>query len=151
LESANQWLWLVFVIAGLLMASMELFIGIDTGLDLVFIGSSFIFGGLVTWPVHSWWVTVVVSGVACIAYVAIGRKYVHRWTASKKEKTNVDAIIGKHGIVLKTIGRNVIGLVKVGNEEWRAVADEEISEGSEIDVAEVKGVTLTVKKARGGK
>jgi len=146
----DQWLWLIFVIIGLILAAMELFIGVDTGLDLVFIGSGFVVGGLVTWPVHLWWVTVVVTGVACIGYVAIGRKYVHRWTASRNERTNVDAIIGRHGVVLKGINRNVNGLVRVGNEKWRAVADEEMAEGEEIEVAEVKGVTLTVKKVQGG-
>lgn len=150
MEFLDQWLWLIIMIVGLLSAAVELFIGIDTGLDLVFIGSGFVVAGLATWPFHSWSITVIVAGVACIGYVAIGRRYVHRWTAAKSERTNVDAIIGRRGIVLKGVGRNVNGLVKVGNEQWRAVASEEIPEGNEIEVAEVKGVTLTVKKVQGG-
>jgi membrane protein implicated in regulation of membrane protease activity len=142
----DQWLWLIFIIIGLMLAAMELFVGVDTGFDLVFVGSGFVVAGLATWPFYSWYITVIVTGVICIAYVAIGRRYVHRWTATRSQKTNVDAIIGRRGIVLKSVGRNSIGLVKVGNESWRAVADEEITEGSEIEVAEVKGVTLTVKR-----
>jgi len=146
----DQWLWLVIVVIGLLLAMTELLIGVDMGLDLVFIGSGFVVGGLVTWPFHSWPATLIASGVVCAGYIAIGRRYVHRWSAARSERTNVDAIIGKHGIVLKGMARNIIGSVKVGNENWRAVANEELRQGDEIEVVEIKGVTLTVKKAIGG-
>ena len=150
MEYFDRWLWLIFMIAGLLLSMVELLIGVDMGLDLVFIGSSLFLGGLVTWPFHSWYLTVIVTGVICIAYVTIGRKYVRKWVAVKKESTNIDAIIGKRGIVLRSIGRNVDGMVKVGSEQWRAVANEEITEGVEIEVVEIKGVTLIVKKIEGG-
>lgn len=146
----DMWLWLIVMVVGLLLAVMELLIGVDAGLDLVFVGSSFFLGGLVTWQFHSWAMTAIVVGAICVAYVAIGRRYVHKWTLVKREKTNVDVIIGKKGMVVRDIGRNVSGQVKVGNEQWRAIADEEIEKGTEIEVIEVHGVTLTVKKTAGG-
>jgi membrane protein implicated in regulation of membrane protease activity len=82
--------------------------------------------------------------------VALGRRYVHRWTTVSKAKTNIDAIIGRQGIVLKSIARNVDGLVKVGNEQWRARAKDDIKEGDEIVVISVSGVTLIVEKIKGG-
>lgn len=147
---ANSWLWLIFVIAGLVFALLELLVGIDTGLDLVFIGSAFVIGGVVTWPFHSWVLTAVVSGVICILYVALGRRYIHRWTAVSKSRTNVDAIIGKTGIVQKSIARNSDGVVKVGYEEWKARAGEDIAEGDEIVVKNISGATLIVEKNKGG-
>ncbi len=146
----DLWLWLVFVIVGLLFVLLELIVGVETGLDLVVIGSAFIVGGLVTWPFHSWLLTVIVTSIICVAYVALGRRYAHRWTAVKKTRTNIDAIIGRQGIVLKSIARNVNGLVKVGNEQWRARAEEDIKEGDEIVVTSVSGVTLNVEKINGG-
>ena len=146
----DLWLWLIFVAAGLLFILLELVIGVETGLDLVFIGSAFIIGGLVAWPFHSWILAVIVTSVICIAYVFIGRRYVHRWTQVGTVKTNIDAIIGRQGIVLKSIMKNVDGLVKVGNEEWRARAEEDIKEGDGITVTGVKGVTLIVNKSEGG-
>ena len=146
----DLWLWLIFVIVGLLFALVELIIGVETGLDLVFIGSAFILGGLVTWPFHSWILTVIVTGIICIAYVALGRRYVHRWTAVRKSRTNIDAIIGRGGIVLRDISKNIDGLVKVGNEKWRARAEEDIKEGGEVVVTSVRGVTLIVEKIKGG-
>jgi len=146
----DLWLWLVFIIAGLLLVLLELIIGVDTGLDLVFIGSVFIIGGLATWAFHSWQLTVIVTSIICVAYVALGRRYVHRWTAVRKVKTNIDAIIDQQGIVLKSIAKNVDGLVKVGNEQWRARAEEDIKKGDEIVVTSVSGVTLIVEKIKGG-
>jgi len=146
----DLWLWLIFVAAGLFFVLLELVIGVETGLDLVFIGSAFIIGGLVAWPFHSWILAVIVTSVICIAYVFIGRRYVHRWTQVSKVKTNIDAIIGREGIVLKSIAKNFDGRVRVGNEEWRARAEEDIKEGDGITVTGVKGVTLIVNKSEGG-
>jgi membrane protein implicated in regulation of membrane protease activity len=147
---SDSWLWLIFVIAGLLFVLLELIIGVETGLDLVFIGSAFIIGGLATWPSHSWVWTAIVTSIICVLYVVLGRRYVHRLTAVRKEKTNIDAIIGRQGIVLRSIAPNIDGLVKVGNEQWRARAEEEIKEGEEIAVLSVSGVTLNVEKIKGG-
>ncbi len=146
----NLWLWLVFVIVGLLLVLLELIVGVETGLDLVFIGSAFILGGLATLPFHSWLLTLIVTIIICVAYVVLGRRYVHRWAVVSRTKTNIDAIIGRRGIVLRSIARNVDGLVKVGNERWRARAEEDIKEGEEIVVNSVSGVTLIVEKNKGG-
>ena len=146
----DLWVWLIFVIAGLLLVLLELIVGIETGLDLVFIGSAFIVGGLTTWPAHSWLLTVIVTSLICVAYIALGRRYIHRWTVVNKAKTNIDAIIGRPGIVLRSIARNVDGRVKVGNEQWRARAEEDIKSGDEIVVTSVSGATLIVEKNKGG-
>ncbi|GAG09455.1 unnamed protein product [marine sediment metagenome] len=120
MEFPDLWLWLIFVIVGLFFVLLELIIGVETGLDLVFIGSAFIIGGLATWPFHSWVWAVIITSIICVAYVVLGRRYVHRWTMVRKAKTNIDAIIGRQGIVVKSIAKNVDGLVKVGYEQWRA-------------------------------
>lgn len=146
MEFADIWLWLIFIIAGLLLVLLELIVGIDTGLDLVFIGSAFVIGGLVTWPAESWVLTLLITIIICVAYVFLGRKYVHRLTYVKKTRTNIDTITGQTGIVVKNISKNNDGLVKVGNEEWRARAEEDIEQGEEITVTGITGVTLKVRK-----
>jgi len=141
-----SWLWLIFVVIGVLLALLELVVGIDTGLDLVFIGSAFLVGGFVSWISDSWIVAIVLTGVICIAYLAIGRRYIHRWTSIPKEKTNIDAIIGASGVVITKINAGSDGLVKVGNEEWRARSNEDIEVGETILVKSITGVTLFVTK-----
>ena len=66
-------------------------------------------------------------------------------------KTNIDAIIGKHGIVHQRIAKNKAGMVEVEDEQWRARSKEAIDEGEEVEIMGVKGVTLQVRKAKGEK
>ena len=141
--------WMAFGVVGLLMILLELIVGVNTGLDLVFLGTAFILGGLVTLPFKSWILTLIVTSVISMAYVAIGRRYVHRWTTVRKSKTNVDAIVGRTGIIMQNIARNVDGRVKVGNEDWKASAAEDIETGVEVVVTGVSGVTLIVEKTKG--
>jgi membrane protein implicated in regulation of membrane protease activity len=150
LEFLNNWLWLISVLVGLMLAVVELFIGVEAGLDLVIIGSAAVIGGLVTWPFKSWVLTVIVVCAISSAYVVFGRKYVHHRMQVKETRTNIDTIVGQSGIVLKAITKNVDGLVRVGYEEWKARAEEEIGEDAEVTVTGVTGVTLTVKKENGG-
>lgn len=150
-SNPESWMWFVFVCIGLAMILLELILGIVAGLDLVFLGSAFVIGGLVTWPFHSWILTLITTLVICIAYVVLGRRYVNRWVSGRKERTNIDTIIGKKGIVLQPISPGKSGLVKVGDEDWRATADESIEKDEAIIVADIGGVTLNVEKARGVK
>lgn len=142
----DTWAWLIAVGAGLVLIILELILGIATGLDLVFIGTAFCLGGLITLKMNSWVWTAIVAGIICVIYVILGRRYVHRRTAVPLSRTNIDTIIGKTGIVQKDIARGKDGLVKVGNEQWRARSEDNINAGAEITVTDIKGVTLIVKK-----
>jgi inner membrane protein len=141
---------LIFIGIGLVMILLELVMGVFTGFDFVFLGSAFIIGGLIAWPFHSWILALVLTMIICLAYIALGRRYVHRWAAGKKEITNIDRIIGLKGIVLQPISLSNTGLVKVGNEEWRARAETAIEQGAMIKVIGIIGVTLSVEKYKGG-
>ena len=67
-----------------------------------------------------------------------------------KEKTNVDALIGKSGFVMETISPAAFGQVKVEGIIWTAMSSDHeavIEAGSEIKVAGVEGVKLIVDPA----
>ncbi len=147
---ADSWLWLIMIAAGLVLILMELLLGIETGLDMVFIGSAFVLGGLITIALKDWVWTAIASGIICVIYVFIGRRYIHSRVAVKTERTNIDTIIGKRGFVQQDITQQRYGIVKIGMEEWRAKADEDIKKGEEITVTGVSGVTLNVKRVEGG-
>ncbi|MFC1900262.1 NfeD family protein [Chloroflexota bacterium] len=147
---ADTWIWLIFVGMGLLFVLTELIIGVETGLDLVFIGSAFILGGLISWPINSWVWSLIITVIICVAYVFALRQFIKKRMTVTKVKTNIDVIIGKKGIALKDISTSTDGRVRVGSERWRARADAEIKEGDEIVVTDVSGATLTVEKTEGG-
>lgn len=147
---ADLWLWLVFVIVGLVLVLLEVLGGADTSFDLVFVGSALMIGGLAGRLSDSWLVAVIVTCATSVAYIAIGRRYIHKRMAIKKERTNIDAIIGRKGIVLKSIAKHADGLAKIDNERWRARAEEHIKKGEQVVVTDVSGVTLIVEKNKGG-
>lgn len=140
--------WMIFVGAGLVMVLLELVAGVDTELDLAFVGTAFILGGLIGMPFESWVVPLLVAGVISVAYMALGRTYVHRWTAVRKSKTNVDAIAGRTGVVIEDISTRAYGRVRVGAEDWRARSSEDIQKGEDVVVVGVDGVTLVVEKPK---
>jgi membrane protein implicated in regulation of membrane protease activity len=150
MEFAHDWMGPIFAGIGLVLIILEM-AGLEMEFDLIIIGSAFAIGGLITWPFQNWYATIAVVCVLLVAYVAVGRAYIHRrWLAHKEEKTNIDTIVGKKGMVHKAITQYDEGQVKVGYEDWRARADEDIPEGEEVEVVEISGVTLTVKKYKGG-
>jgi membrane protein implicated in regulation of membrane protease activity len=149
MEFADQWLWLIFIGVGVALVALEFLAGIETGFELVSIGTTFVLGGVIAWPLDNWVVAVVVTAVLCLVYLTVARKYIRQWVQVKTTPTNVDAVIGRSGIVLKDIAINTPGRVRVGAEEWRANSEEEIGEGVEIVVTGVRGATLLVVKKGG--
>lgn len=68
----------------------------------------------------------------------------------RKEKTNADRIIGDKGIVVERIDPvNGTGQVKIGGQIWtaRSTDDEVIELGELVDVQDISGVKVFVKKS----
>lgn len=65
------------------------------------------------------------------------------------EKTNVEAVIGQSGPVVKGIERYATGQVKINGQIWSALSEdgEPIETGLKVQVVAVEGVKLIVKKA----
>ena len=52
------------------------FIGVETGFDLVMLGSALVLGGLLTSFADSWLATAICASLFCVLYVGIGRRYI---------------------------------------------------------------------------
>jgi membrane protein implicated in regulation of membrane protease activity len=63
-----------------------------------------------------------------------------------KESTNLDRVIGMKGIVTEEIKKNGTGEVKVDGKRWTAYADKKISVDSTVEILEINGVKIKVKK-----
>ena len=64
----------------------------------------------------------------------------------KKEKTNVDRVIGMEAIVTEKITKHKSGEVKVDGKLWTAEADEDIDVDEIVKVLDIDGVYLKVQK-----
>ena len=68
--------------------------------------------------------------------------------AKKKAGVKGDSLVGKKGkVTVKTCPDNLKGKVAIGMEVWSADSEEEIEEGTEVEVVSTEGVHITVKKA----
>lgn len=65
-----------------------------------------------------------------------------------KEKTNVDSLVGKSALVVKTITKHEKGEIKINGLIWSAKTEneEKLEEGSECEIVEIQGATALVKK-----
>jgi len=64
-----------------------------------------------------------------------------------REKTNVDSLVGKHALVVKTIGEFERGEAKINGQIWSAHSEDntEITEGSKCEILRIEGVQLIVR------
>ena len=63
----------------------------------------------------------------------------------KKEKTNLDRIVGMEGIVTKKITKNTSGEVKVDGKYWTATADKTILPDTIVKVLALNSTKLKVE------
>lgn len=88
----------------------------------------------------------VFIAVSCLLFF-FTRPLAQKYLNSTVEKTNVEALIGQHGIVRETIDNfQGKGKVYVNGMDWSAKSlhDEEIPEGTEIVIHKIQGVKLIV-------
>jgi membrane protein implicated in regulation of membrane protease activity len=145
----GNWVNWVLVIGGIICVIIELALGALTGLDLALVGASLTVGGAIGLIVSSGNVGLLSAAAAALLYFAVFRKWLKSKLVVHNQPTNVDAVMGKSGVVTKRIAPRDCGLVKVGTEEWRAElasGDENSRDiGSTVTVISVEGVTLKVR------
>ena len=145
----NFWNWMLIGLGGLMIVA-ELLMGAATGFDLALMGVSLAAGGAVGLYFASTKVGLFASaGLAVIYVVFIRQRLRARMMSSGTLPSNVDAILGRSGVVTQKIGAHEAGRVKIGDEEWRAVlaagAGDSREAGQTVTVVSAEGVTLTVR------
>ena len=64
----------------------------------------------------------------------------------KKEKTNLDRIIGMKGVVTEAIEDLKVGEVKVDGKNWSAISNTPLQVGEKVKILDIKGVKLEVER-----
>ncbi|MFA6602939.1 MAG: NfeD family protein [Candidatus Shapirobacteria bacterium] len=136
----------VMVIIGLMLAVLELLAGVQMGFDLVLLGSILVISGFAGIIGGGIYLSLALATVLSGLYIAFGRQVIRSKLIVATKHTNIDKLIGKKGVVIRTITPDTAGMVRLEDEDWRAVASEVIYEKEKIEVEMVEGVSLKVKK-----
>ncbi len=134
----------LIVIVGLIMLIAELLIGIDTGFDLVLIGSILIIAGFLGIYTNTN-TTLVAAILLSIFYITYGRNRIKQKITVLTHKTNIDKLIGQTGICIRSITPDTAGIIRLNDEDWRASAQTTIFEKDKVIIEAIEGVTLAVK------
>jgi len=146
----NSLNWILLIV-GVLAFAAEVVLGAATGFDLALLGASLAAGGAVGLLFGSAKVGLFSAGTFAFVYLVFFRKRVRAKLSSPHLPSNVDALLGKSALVTERIGPQAPGMVRLGDELWRArlardAADEPAREpGATVTVDSVEGVTLKVR------
>ena len=64
----------------------------------------------------------------------------------KKEKTNLDRIVGMKGVVTEEINDTNVGEIKVDGKKWSAISNTNLKVGDTVKILNIKGVKLEVER-----
>ena len=81
-----------------------------------------------------------------LLFIVFTRPLMLKFFSKNDVLSNVDALVGQQGQVVKAITLLESGQVKLKGEIWTAAADEEIAVSSPVEVVRIEGVKLIVKK-----
>lgn len=136
----------IMVIIGLILAGLELMAGVQMGFDLVLLGSILVISGFVGMVGGGIYLSLALAAVLSGMYIFFGRKIIQSKLIVATKHTNIDKLIGKTGVAIRSITPDTAGMVRLEDEDWRAVGDEVIYEKDKVVVEAVEGVSLKVKK-----
>ncbi len=135
------WIWLVVAVIFLIIE-----LATPTLIFVCFVAGSVGAGLYGYFFPESYYAQIGVFVVVSIVLLPMMRKLAKKITTKDTLKSNVDALIGKIGLVTKTIDADLGGQIQIEGEVWIAGADEEIVENEKAEVISVSGTKLHIKK-----
>ena len=139
-------LWQLWTLIGVICLILELTSG-DFFIMCFSIGA--FITAIVAAFVPSFTVQIIVFAAAsllCLLFVRpLALKYFHRKDPDRP--SNVDAMVGRRGVVTEAIPEKGHGRVKIDGDSWKAcsVDDTAIAKGTRVEVTEINSIIITVK------
>lgn len=140
-------IWHIWILAALLLFIIEMF---TTGFAVLCLAVGCVGGAIAAaCDMSLEWQLVIFALVSLVALAAV-RPVLKRsfYRNGEKVPTNVNAMVGRRGIVCNTIDSTDSGRVVIDGVDWKArsVEDEPIVEGTHVEIVAVDSVILIVKK-----
>jgi membrane protein implicated in regulation of membrane protease activity len=132
-----------WTIATVIFVLLEVF---TLGLTSIWFAVGSIFALLVAFMNFNLIIQIIAFMIGSIITIVYARPLAVKYFKVGSTRTNVDEMIGKHGVVEKAILDNVIGQVNVSGQIWSAFSQEEIAIGTKVEIIAIEGVKLKVRK-----
>lgn len=136
--------WQIWMIIGIICIIIEIF---DPAFFFISLGAAAIITGLLSFVVKSTALQIIIFVIlSFIAFLSM-RKLGKKILSVTDKDTNVYALKGKNGVVVKAIPVNGRGYVKIGGEEWSAVekSNQALEQDAKITVVDIDGNKLVVE------
>ena len=138
-------MWQVWLIASGIFFIIEI---ITIGFLFFWLGVGALITMIASFFIHNLIIQTAIFVVSSTILILATRPIINK-ILSKDEtvKTNVDALVGKTGIVTKNIKPlNSTGQIKVDGETWSATSENEIDieKGTKVLIKDIKGVKAVV-------
>jgi membrane protein implicated in regulation of membrane protease activity len=135
------WIWLAALVIFLILELMT-----PTLIFGCFVVGSLVAGLYGYFSPESYYVQIGLFIAVSVILIPLTRTLAKKITKESPSKSNVDALIGKVGLVTKAIDPDLGGQVKIEGEVWGALADEAIGLNDKVTVTSVQGTRLLVQK-----
>ena len=127
LEATSYDLISIWFSAGALVSMILAIIDTTTKLEINWVAQVLVF--------------VIVSLILILSLRPVTKKYLKRIDV----KTNIDTIVGKHGIIVDAIESGERGTVKVDGVIWTAISNDDVLSDEKVEVLAIEGNKLIVK------
>jgi membrane protein implicated in regulation of membrane protease activity len=135
------WIWLAAVVVFLILELMT-----PTLIFACFVVGSLASGVVSFFYPDNYYLQIGIFVGLSVILLPLTRTLAKKITKPSPQKSNVDALIGKVGLVTKTIDPDLGGQVRLEGETWTATANERIQENSKVIVTSVSGTKVHVEK-----
>lgn len=103
---------------------------------------------IVSFYVENTTIQIAVFVVVSLISLLLTKKFVSKVRKKEPEKTNLDRVIGRIGVVTSEISKLEPGEVKVDGKRWSAISTKKIKVGSKVEILAIDGVKLSVKETK---
>ena len=135
------WIWLAAVVIFLILE-----LATPTLVFACFVAGSLVSGVVGIFAPENYYLQIGVFVGVSVILLPLTRAMAKKITKESPQKSNVDALIGKVGLVVKTIDPDLGGQVRLEGEVWMATANQLIEEDSKVVVTSVSGTKVHVDR-----
>lgn len=135
------WIWLAAVVIFLILE-----LATPTLIFACFVAGSLVSGVISFIYPENYYLQIGIFVGVSVILLPLTRSLAKKITKESPQKSNVDALIGKVGLVTKTIDPDLGGQIRIEGEVWMATANDKIDEGDKVTITSVSGTKVHVER-----